>query len=79
MSVVPPENKAPFKHDVIARYVLVRGVKYFIVAISCIGGGHWSPRRIAPTCRKSLTKFSLLSRIVIFFRCSTFHFVHSIE
>jgi hypothetical protein len=36
MSVVPPENKAPFKHDVIARYVLVRGVKYFIVAISCI-------------------------------------------
>jgi hypothetical protein len=36
MSVVPPENKAPFKHDVITRFLLVRGVKSFIVAVSCI-------------------------------------------
>jgi hypothetical protein len=40
MSVVPPENKAPFKHDVITRFLLVRGVKSFIVAVSCICGGN---------------------------------------
>jgi len=29
MSDVHPKNKTPFKHDVITRFVLVRGGKYF--------------------------------------------------
>jgi hypothetical protein len=29
----------------------------YIVAVSFIGGGNWSTRRKAPTCRKSLTNF----------------------
>jgi len=33
--------------------------KYFscIVAVSFIGRGNWSTRRIPPTCHKSLTNF----------------------
>jgi hypothetical protein len=42
MSAVPPENKAPLKHDVITRFVLVRGVKSFIILVSFIGEGNRS-------------------------------------